>query len=111
MAYGMTIAEFWDSNPRVLNIYAKAYAEKRKILDEQMWAQGQYFYSAVYAAIGQWFGDKKYKVKYPERPFMWPQKTQEELDDEEADRELRRMIAAEDAWIRQERRMGLAESV
>ena len=97
----------------ILKIYTKAYAEKRKILDEQMWAQGQYFYTAVYAAVGQWFGDASSKrmAKYPDRPFMWPQKTQEEIDDEEADRELRRMIAAEDAWIRVEKRNGLADSL
>ena len=113
MAYGLSIVEFWGSNPHILKIYTRAYEEKRKILDEQMWAQGQYVYAATYAAVGQWFGDANSKrlAKYPDRPFMWPQRTQDEIDDEEADRELRRMIAAEEAWIRVEKRNGLADSL
>lgn len=112
MLYGMSLEEFWRSNPRIVGIYAKAYNMKMKSFDEQMWAMGQYAYLATYAAVGKFFGDNsKFNFNYPDRPLTWPSKTQEEIDAEEADRELKKMLAVEEAWIREAKRMGLPDSL
>lgn len=113
MLYGMTMSEFWESNPRIVAIYADAFTEKQKHADEQMWAMGRYAFFAVYTAVGKLFSspDKPFDVDYPDRPLTWPQRTQEEIEAEEADRELRKALAAEEAWIRVEKRMGLPDSL
>ena len=111
MAYGVDFHEFWDTNPRILRIYADAYREKRKLLDEQFWSMGQYVFIGTYVAIGKMFGGEKFKERYPDRPFTWPQRTQEEIDAEQLDWEIQKAIRAEEAYIRQEKLAGLPESI
>lgn len=75
--------------------------------DEQMWSMGNYVFLAVYSAIGKSFEGEKCHVEYPDRPFSWPKKTDEEIEQEQADRELQKMLAQENAWVVQGKLMGL----
>ena len=101
--------EFWNSNPRILRIYINALQEKNKLLDEQMWAMGHYVVSAVYVAVGRLFA-KNFQGEYPEQPFSAPQRTIEEIEEAEAEKQMRRMIAAENAWVIQGKMRGLPEN-
>lgn len=106
MLYGMTYEQFWESNVRIVLIFQKAFIEKQKQIDMQMWQMGQYCYFAVHTAVGQLFGEK-FEGKYPDRPFSWPQRTAEEIEAENFERELQKALQAEEEWIRVQKRMGL----
>ena len=106
MLYGMTIAEFWQSNPHVVGIYSDAYMLKQQHEDECMWAMGRYFQIATYVAVGKLFDSKgTFSVEYPARPYS---QMQEESDDE-IDRRMRAALAAEEAWVREAKRSGLPD--
>lgn len=85
---GISYAEFWHMNPRILDCYTKAYTIKRKEEDAMNWYLGQYFASA----IGTCFDKHN---KYPEHPFLQDLGLSEE---EIADREIRKMIEIERQW-------------
>lgn len=111
MAYGVSYYEFWDMNPRIIGVYVDAYGEKLKLFDEQAWAIGRYVMIATYIAVGKSFGGEKFRTEYPDRPFSWPKQTAEEIEQAEAEKEIRKAIAVEEAWMREERRSGLPDSM
>ena len=115
MSYGMTIDEFWNSNPRIAKIYVKAYENRFKLLDEQMWLMGRYAFVAVYIAIEKTFGNNEkhpFKDEYPDRPFSQLAKmTEEEREEERLEKEMRKMIQQEEAWIVNAKMRGLPKNV
>lgn len=97
---GISVEDFWKANPRIMSAYMKANDMKIKEQDRMNWYLGQY----ITVAIGSCFGKN---VKYPEEPFLNDLGlSQEEIDD----REIKKMIQAEEAWISLEKRKGLAET-
>ena len=66
----MTKQEFMKSLPIELPAFYKAYKQKRKIKDEEMWMMGQYVMSAVSFAIDHNLRGKKAQSKYIEKPIM-----------------------------------------
>lgn len=76
---------------------------------------GDYLLSAVSVAVEHCLAGKKAKSKYLEKPIL--SKLQEEIEDEELtqeeidNRELQKMIFAEEMWAKQHKRKGLPETV
>ena len=69
--YGMSIKDFWESDPELFWAYRFSYINKLKRESEEKnynaWLQGLYFYDGVSIALANSFGDKNYK--YPSEPY------------------------------------------
>lgn len=98
-------------NPRIITLMTKAYDKKRKQLDELIWACiGSYMIPAVTVAVDRCLNGKKASAEYIKKAMF--SDTEEDLTDEERDeRELRQMIANEEAWIRASKQRGLPETI
>lgn len=110
--YGLTPEDINWSCPADLEPYSRAYTLETKQKDEMMWFMGVYVQSAVSVAIERNLAGKKAKSKYLEKPIMQDIEddtglTQEEIDE----RELRKMILAEEQWIAVAKMKGLPETV
>lgn len=70
---GVSWEQFWRLNPFIILQYKKAYQNKRRIHDEEMWLMGQYNHEAFRVvlshAISGIFG-KTSKAEYPKEPFL-----------------------------------------
>lgn len=84
--------------------------EKRK--DEEYYRViGHYGVSALIVAIDKVFSEKP-KAKYVEKPLLEEIMKNRELTQEEIDnRELQKMLFAEEMWAKQHKRSGLKETV
>lgn len=107
MAYGISYYEFWGMNPRIVAVYTKAYVEKQRLRDAEMWHMGKYVFLAVADAVGTWFGGEKFVSGYPERAFLDDSLTKEEIEQKRLEREIQKAIMAEEAWIRYYTRHGV----
>ena len=97
--YGLTPEDINWSCPADLEPYSRTYTLETKQKDEMMWFMGIYVQNAVSVAIERNFAGKKVKSKYLEKPIMQDIEdntglTQEEIDE----RELRKMLFAEQQW-------------
>ena len=108
ITYGMTHEQFWDANPAIINAYVTASQRKTELVDELMWAMGNYIYMATYSAVGRIFCGKKFVSVYPEKPLSMVAKVSEE---ERYEEELRKALAAEEAYILQQKRAGLPDHI
>lgn len=99
MALGIGYHEFWSMNPRGINTFIKAYDERMKLRDAEMWHMGKYVSLAVADSIAATFGGDDFKPIYPERPMMDDSLSEEELEQKRIEREIQKAIAAEEAWI------------
>lgn len=84
---------------------------KMRMQDEQMWLMGQYTLSAVSVAVEHCLAGRKAKGKYIQEPIlsnMWENDglTQEEIDQ----RELQKMLLAEEQWAMNDHIRGLPET-
>lgn len=70
IAMGVTYAEFWKMNPRILKAIAKGYKNKMVDMDYMMWTMGIYVKSAVLVAVDHVLNAKKAKSEYIEKPFL-----------------------------------------
>ena len=115
MAIGVPYDTFWHLTPKKLQAFHKAHRIKQKIQDEQAWMMGIYIQNAAYAAVSNALASafgKKGKAEYMKDPILSKIEddaglTQEEIDE----RELKKMIFAEEQWIRNDKRRGLPETV
>lgn len=112
LAIGVTYDEFWKMNPHIINILLEGHKLKMRMQDEQMWMFGIYIQSAASVAIEKNLAGKKAKQKYIDKPIMQNIDeddgfTQEEIDE----RELKKMILAEEQWIMAAKMKGLPETV
>lgn len=70
MEIGITAKEFFHSTPRVLRAYDKAFEEREKRLDYELWRQGCYNYVALMTALYNAFRQKGMQPEeYLEAPF------------------------------------------
>ena len=58
---GMTPDEFWNGDTRNIRAYRKAHLIRRQLAEEEAWAHGLYFGSAIAAAFSN--------ASYPEQPI------------------------------------------
>ena len=105
-----------ESNPKELNPYDLAHQKRIKEQDALMHAWwGKYGLSAVSVAVEHCLAGRKAKLSYIETPILSNIEqeikdnflSQEELDN----RELQKMIFAEEMWIKNDKRRGLRETI
>lgn len=91
---GTTYNDFWDLNPRKVNVMVKAYNEARKSEIRQsnmlMHVQGMYIVDALLATVGNMFKDRSHvPFEYPKEPYTLDLEYEEGLDmEDEENREL-----------------------
>ena len=112
MSIGVRKNEFFHSTPKILSAYDKAFEKQIVFRDAELWRNGQYTFSAVYVAVEHCLGGKKAKSEYIKEPLLKElsdkiEYTQEELDN----REIQKMILAEEQWIKNDKRRGLPETL
>lgn len=105
--YGISPDDIGWSCPADLQPYTEAYRIEQerdmKEADMQNWYLGQYFASSLMATVGNMLRGKHGRAnEYVKKPFFDALGddyglTQEEMDE----RELKKMVAWEDAWCRQ----------
>lgn len=77
-----------------------------------MWRNGQYTLSAVLVAVEHCLAGKKAKSEYIKEPILKNVSENIELTQDEIDnREIQRMIMAEEQWIKNDKKRGLPETV
>lgn len=81
MAMGVSFDEFWYGDYCRLKFYEKAYINRLKKRDYDMWLQGAYFYHAVTVALARGFGGDR-RAEYPKMPFGH-EKPEEQMSQEE----------------------------
>ena len=103
------------SKPFELKSHQKAYDLKQKKIDENNWLLGLYIKSAFETVMSQVlcsFSKKKSDAKYVEMPFSFMELENQNLTQEEIDdREIQKMIFAEEQWIKTLERKGLPETI
>lgn len=68
---GIGYWEFWDMNPRILEVRNVAYEREVKRRDQEMWQMGQYIHTAFGIVLGNAFRKKGVVAQsYPKKPLM-----------------------------------------
>lgn len=93
----MSKKEFMKSLPIELPAFYKAYKQRRKIRDEEMWIMGQYIMSALDATVcnnSLWKGKHGTPSKYIEKPIFsqYEEKKERELTEEEKQSQLDKFV-------------------
>lgn len=81
LSIGMTAQQYWDDDPMLCKYYRKAEELRKERLNQQLWLQGLYVYSALcdVAPIFHAFAKKGTKAKpYVDAPFPLSAKAQKE---------------------------------
>jgi len=75
----MTEEQFWHSNPRIIQVWEKAYRFKVNTLNDQIfrWV-GEYGISALMFSIDHTMNGRKAKTKYVNKPIQMFELTEEE---------------------------------
>lgn len=108
---GVSWDDFWRMNPFVIKALVKGYKQSLQHQDYISWLSGQYTLSAVSVAIEHCFA-KRSKLEYIKEPLLANEFEDDGLTQEQIDeRELRKMILAEDEWIRVSKAKGLPETI
>lgn len=79
LSIGMTAQQFWDDDPALCRYYRKAEELRKERLNQQLWLQGLYIYSALcdVAPILHAFAKKGTKARpYADAPFPLSTKAQ-----------------------------------
>ena len=99
--------------PNELRAFYKAYKNKKKIKDEEMWMWwGNYGISALIVAIDRCFSGKKSKAEYIKEPILSKAFENDGLTEEEIqEKELRKALLAEEQWIIAGKQKGLPETI
>lgn len=71
---------FWTLNPKELESFNKAFELSQEISDINNWQLGRYIQHAVASCLF----DKK--ATYPNKPFIYEQKLEERISEEERER-------------------------
>ena len=87
---GTSYQEFWELNPRIINVMVEAYneAKKNEIRTANMLyhLEGMYFADALCATVGNMFrGRRQRAFEYPKEPYTLDLEYEEglDMDDEE----------------------------
>lgn len=99
MSYGMTYDEFWYDDLYKTYFYLKAYKEKLKQRDSEMWEQGMYIYEAILqcAPILHPFSKASEPLPYTEKPHLYKETKQELKEKQEQEQENERLKA--ELWM------------
>lgn len=94
----MTLKDVYD----VIDADQKKKKDEIEYQEYLAWQSGMYIMEAISATLGNWLCQPKEPFKYPENPFK-PKETEEER----IERELKQMIANEEAYIAVHKSHGL----
>lgn len=85
MSYGMTYDEFWYDDVYKARFYLKAYKEKLKQKDMELWEQGMYVYEALLqvSPILRPFSKATKPLPYTEKPHLVQEQEKEEQPTEQ----------------------------
>ena len=97
LAVGVPYELFWHLSPKKLKAFHTAYMIKEKNIDSLMWVMGKYVLSATVFAIDHAL-NKKAKSQYIEKPILSDMEYAETAQVNADDRELRKMLLAEQKW-------------
>lgn len=79
LAIGMTMAEYWDASPRLVQYYREAHKYRVQMRNQELWLQGLYNYNAFGTVLANAFGKKGgTKHQYLDKPIELFGKTEEE---------------------------------
>ena len=79
----MTADEYWHGDPMLTVYFRKKHIYEQDDLNERMWWQGYYNYTAVATALQNGFREKGKKAEpYPKEPFRIREKTELEKERE-----------------------------
>lgn len=81
MAMGVSFEDFWHGDYCRLKFYEKAYLNRLKKRDYDMWLMGAYVYNGVSVALARGFGGDR-QAEYPKQPFGY-EKPEEQMSQEE----------------------------
>lgn len=70
---------FWGLTPKTIQVYFRAYNQKRKTIIQDIWLQGSYMRQAIISSLS--FSNKK-PPDYPEMPFKDEADENAEQDEE-----------------------------
>lgn len=85
MVVGIDDSVFWHLTPKTIQVYFKAYRERRKVAIQDIWLQGKYMACAIASTLQ--FSKQK-PPPYPEMPFK------DEMEEE---------MAKDEKWLQAER--------
>ena len=113
LTIGIPYETFFKLVPNELRSFYKAYKNKQRIKDEEMWIWfGNYGLSALNVAIDKYFGDKGSKEEYIKEPILTKEFENDGLtEDEIQEKELRKALLAEEQWIIAGKQKGLPETI
>lgn len=113
LSIGVSKQEIMESCPKELEPYDIANKRKMIRFDEMMYSWwGTYGLSAMSVAIEHCLAGKEAKSSYVENPIFSNISENEGLTQEEIDnRELRKMLFAEELWAKQHKKKGLPETI
>ena len=113
LAVGVSYETFKHLNPTKLIPFFKAYKQKEIMEDERAWRiWGNYGISALIFAIEHCLSGKKAKSEYIKEPIMAKAFENDGLTQEEIDeKEMQKMLFAEEMWIKNSRKKGLPETI
>ena len=97
LSIGMTYKEYWEDDPFILNHYVEAEKIKQRKMNNQLWLQGYY----VYTAIGSLSPIlNAFSKEHKARPYMKePIPLTEEEKQEQAFRKEQKLIAYLDSLV------------
>lgn len=109
--YGFTVDDIDWSCPADLEPYEKAYRLQLQKQDSQLHTMGMYNLSAFLASIERSFKGKDAKYEYVKEPFLSDSYQNNGLSEEEIqEKEIRKAILEEEAWINACMQKGLPET-
>lgn len=113
MTIGIPYETFFKLVPNELRAFYKAYKNKKRIKDEEMWMWwGNYGLSALIAAIDKCLGGKNSKAEYIKEPISSKAFENDGLtEDEIQEKELRKALLSEEQWILASKQKGLPETI
>ena len=113
LTIGIPYELFWHLNPKKLKPFQLAYKKRQQELDAQMhmwW--GNYGISALIYAIEHCLAGNKAKSQYVKESILSKLLENDGLTQEEIDnREIQKMILAEEMWIKNDIKRGLKETI
>lgn len=80
LSLGMTLKEYWEDDPYIINFYIKAEDIKARKENNKMWVQGAYIYQALCCASPMFNSlAKDHKPRpYLKEPFAMSEEEQQE---------------------------------
>lgn len=108
--YRLTINDIDWSCPSDLEPYILAFKQEEKLIDHHNWMLGLYIQNATYVAIEHALQGNKAKSEYIKEAMLSKIDEDDGLSQEEIDnKELRKMLFAEEQWQKVAKRKGLPE--